>query len=144
MFTFSCKISPSSPLLRGCHGTRSSPEPLAPTSPVALDRFGHCMASRKRLGAITLILSLFSTSALAAPCPIVAKVDGMVCDICARSVEKLLGEKPGVEKTEIDLDTGEVRIFTRPGETLDDEEVKQVIFYSGYDLAGISRECKTE
>lgn len=64
----------------------------------------------------------------------VYRVTGMTCAHCAGAVSTELGELPGVEHVDVDLDTGEVAVTSEA--PLDDGAVAQAIEDAGYALAG--------
>ncbi len=68
------------------------------------------------------------------------KVNGMVCDFCAQSVWKVFEDYEGVEKVDIDLDTGIVMVHMKPDQTLSEDELNKAITYAGYDLVSIERQ----
>ena len=67
-------------------------------------------------------------------------VSGLVCDFCARGLEKLFDTKEEVEKIEVDLAGGKVVIFLKPGQQLDDSEVTKTINDNGISVEKITRE----
>ena len=71
---------------------------------------------------------------------VTAKVNGMVCDFCARAVTKVFGKEDAVENVHVDLDNGEIHVTLKPGTTLSDERVETLVKKSGYDLVSIKRE----
>ncbi len=91
---------------------------------------------------VAAALALLSAPAvLAAPAQRVAvRVNGLVCDFCARSIEALLKRREDVERVHVDLDRGEVHLALRPGSTLTDPELAKLITDSGYAVAAIRRE----
>ena len=68
-----------------------------------------------------------------------AKVKGMVCDFCARAVEKVFGREDAVEAVSVDLDEGAIRIAFKPGQSLSDERIGELVKKSGYALTAIER-----
>lgn len=70
---------------------------------------------------------------------VVARVNGMVCDFCARAVTKVFGREDAVAGIDVDLDAGAIRIALKPGETLADERIAELIRDSGYALVAIER-----
>ena len=68
-------------------------------------------------------------------------VNGLVCDFCARAVEKVFGEQEGVTGVDVDLNAGKVVVATEAGVEIDDETVTTLIQDSGYNLVGIARGC---
>ena len=70
---------------------------------------------------------------------ITARVHGMVCDFCARSLTKVLGKNDAVEDVAIDLTDKTVTILVKEGETLSDEAVREAVTHAGYNLAALER-----
>jgi len=66
-------------------------------------------------------------------------VKGMVCDFCARSVEKTFSSTKVVESVNVDLDLGVIKLKLKEGETLSDEKIKKLIKANGYALESIER-----
>jgi mercuric ion binding protein len=85
-----------------------------------------------------VILVGLSGSALAET--IKTKVNGMVCAFCATGIEKTFRKQPEVATVKVDLPTKLVTITTKPGKTLSDAKIKEVITYSGYTMGRIVRE----
>lgn len=69
------------------------------------------------------------------------KVNGMVCDFCARALEKVFSKRDEVEAIKVDLDAGVVRITTKPNQTIDDASINELITDSGYDISAIEKGC---
>lgn len=69
----------------------------------------------------------------------VIQVNGLVCDFCAQSLEKVLGRKPEVARVSVDMDAQQVRIGFRPGRSLPDEELRRLITNAGFATVSISR-----
>jgi copper chaperone CopZ len=66
-------------------------------------------------------------------------VNGMVCAFCATGIEKTFRKQPEVESVEVDLASKLVTIKTKPGKTLTDAKVKEIVTYSGYTMGKIVR-----
>lgn len=79
-------------------------------------------------------------TATSAQTMVTAKVNGMVCDFCARAVTKVFGKQDAVEYVHVDLDNGEIHVTLKPGAALSDETVADLVNKSGYDLVAIERE----
>ena len=101
--------------------------------------------------ALAAALSLAATPALAAPetpaaeSPVkgefvTAHVNGLVCDFCAQSIQKVFKKEAAVKGVHVDLDAGEVHISMNPGQTMDDAAIEKLIRKSGYALTRIDRE----
>jgi copper chaperone CopZ len=85
-----------------------------------------------------IILSGLSVSAIAET--IRTTVNGMVCAFCATGIEKTLRKQPEVATVHVDLPKKVVTITTKPGKTLSDAKIKEVVTYSGYTMGKIIRE----
>lgn len=79
-------------------------------------------------------------SSIATQTMVTAKVNGMVCDFCARAVTKVFGKEDAVENVHVDLDNGEIHVTLKSGAELSDERVESLVKKSGYDLVSIERE----
>lgn len=71
---------------------------------------------------------------------VTAKVNGMVCDFCARAVTKVFGKEDTVENVHVDLDKGEIHVTLKAGADLSDDTVADLVKKSGYDLVSIERD----
>ena len=88
---------------------------------------------------ITLIIAFGLTAVVSAE-TIHTTVNGMVCAFCATGIEKTFRKQPAVESVMVDLPSKQVTIKTKPGKTLSDAEIKEVVTYSGYTMGKIVRE----
>ena len=66
-------------------------------------------------------------------------VHGMVCAFCATGIEKTFRKQPEVATVHVDLPKKTVTITTKPGTTLSDAKIKEVVTYSGYTMGKIER-----
>lgn len=64
-------------------------------------------------------------------------VNGLVCDFCATSLEKVFGKQEAVDSVKVDLDKQAISIHFNEGQKLDDEAITQLITDSGYNVRGI-------
>lgn len=87
-----------------------------------------------------VILATLSGSAWAET--IHTSVHGMVCAFCATGIEKTFRKQPEVASVKVDLPKKLVTITTKPGTTLSDAKIKEVVSYSGYKMDKIVREKK--
>jgi copper chaperone CopZ len=67
-------------------------------------------------------------------------VNGMVCAFCATGIEKTFRKQSEVATVHVDLPKKTVTITTKPGKTLTDAKVKEIVTYSGYTMGKIIRE----
>jgi copper chaperone CopZ len=70
------------------------------------------------------------------------KVNGLVCDFCARAINKVFSAKPQVSNTDVDLENGRISIIFNANQNIEDDELKKLIINSGYDVVAIERSCK--
>jgi len=70
---------------------------------------------------------------------LVANVNGLVCDFCAQSIRKIVGQEDAVQKVHVDLSKGQVRIDLKPGKKLDDAAIEKLIRKAGYSLVSVDR-----
>ena len=70
---------------------------------------------------------------------VTAKVNGMVCDFCARAVTKVFSKEDAVESVNVDLDNGEIHVTLKAGKDLADDTVETLVIKSGYTLVSIER-----
>lgn len=66
-----------------------------------------------------------------------AKVDGLVCDFCARAVEKVFGKQDEVSSVKVDLGEKLITIILKAGKQMDDAKITKLITDSGFKLVGI-------
>jgi mercuric ion binding protein len=87
---------------------------------------------------LTLIILIgLSSSGLAET--IETTVNGMVCAFCATGIEKTFRKQHEVATVKVDLPKKLVTITTKPGQTLSDAKIKEVVTYSGYTMGDIVR-----
>lgn len=72
---------------------------------------------------------------------VTAHVNGLVCDFCAQSIQKLFGREAAVSGVHVDLGKGEVHIAMKPGQTMEDAAIEKLIRKSGYSLVKLEREA---
>lgn len=69
------------------------------------------------------------------------QVNGLVCDFCARALEKVIGKREDVAGIDVNLDSSQVEIAMKPGKTIDDITLTQLIKDSGYNVVSINKGC---
>ena len=72
------------------------------------------------------------------------EVEGVVCDFCAQSIEKVFMKQPGVEVVYVNLDRGDVHIkmadvFKDDEDGISDIRIKKLFKDSGYNVTSIIR-----
>jgi len=87
-------------------------------------------------------IGLFITPAYADTVKIV--VNGMVCDFCARAIEKVFSRHEAVDSLSVDLDEQLITVDVKDGQVLDDEAITKMVNDSGYALVDITRGAEDE
>ncbi len=100
----------------------------------------------KKLIFNTLIVTLLALPAMAMESgkTVYADVNGLVCDFCARALEKVFSKQEEVSTISVDLDTKVITIELKEGQSLSEDKITQLITDSGYDVRGIRYEPVTE
>lgn len=93
----------------------------------------------KKLFLTTAVLASLSIPAFAMHPggTVYADVNGLVCDFCARALEKVFGKKEAVDNIKVDLDTKVITIHFNEGQSLDEETITKLITDSGYNVQAI-------
>ena len=66
-------------------------------------------------------------------------VNGLVCDFCAGSIEKMFEKKEAVSRISVDLENMLITIFLKDNQKLNDETIIEIIKDSGYDVTKVKR-----
>jgi len=66
-------------------------------------------------------------------------VKGLVCDFCARAIEKVFMKEKSVAGLTVNLEEKEIKIFTKKGMNIDDDIIREKIKDSGYIVSSIER-----
>lgn len=100
---------------------------------------------------LTIIILLLNTPALAgdegahktvianADHAITAQINGLVCDFCARALEKVFAKRDEVSGIDVNLDTKLVTIGFKKGGNIDDATITKLITDAGYNVVKINR-----
>lgn len=93
----------------------------------------------KKLLLTTALLVSLSIPAFAAHPggTVYADVNGLVCDFCARALEKVFGKQEAVDSINVDLDEKVITIHFNEGQSLNDETITRLITDSGYNVREI-------
>ena len=68
----------------------------------------------------------------------VVNVNGMVCDFCARGIEKTFVKDKGVKRVDVDLERGKVLIAYTKEKEIDFDEIKSKILSNGQNAIDFS------
>ncbi len=72
---------------------------------------------------------------------VLVKVNGLVCDFCARAVEKVFGRRKEVAGIQVDMDQGQISIVLHPDNAIDDTTLEKLVTDSGYNMVSIQKGC---
>ena len=72
------------------------------------------------------------------------EVEGLVCDFCAQSIEKVFMKQPGVAVVYVNLDRGNVHIkmadvFKKDEDGISDIRIRKLFKDAGYNVTNITR-----
>jgi hypothetical protein len=88
----------------------------------------------------------FAQSVVAAPgaeatdgAGVLVRVNGLVCDFCTRAVEQTFKRRPEIAAVSVDLGAKTVRLSFKPGRTLAEAKIKDLITRSGYAFVSMER-----
>ena len=92
------------------------------------------------LDTVALTRSAEITAALdAGGSPVVVKVLGVVCDFCAKAMDKTFGKRAEVAAVYVDLDTKTLNLVLKSGQMIDDEMIGKLVKKAGYKVDRIYR-----
>lgn len=63
--------------------------------------------------------------------------NGLVCDFCARALEKVFMKQDGVTGIDVNLDNGIILISLKDGTTMDDATITKLVTDAGYNVGSI-------
>ncbi len=89
---------------------------------------------------LTLTLLLISLPAFASVNTAYVNVNGLVCDFCARALEKIFSKQDAVQDIDVNLDTKIITVNFIDGQNLDNETLTRLITDAGYAVEAINRE----
>src|SRR5690349_7756371 len=69
----------------------------------------------------------------AAPATLDLSINGMSCANCVRHVREAIESVPGVERAEVELETGSAAVHWQPGAALDQGAVFRAVREAGYE-----------
>ncbi len=92
----------------------------------------------KKLIIAMAVAVLWNAAAFAAGTLYELRVDGLACPYCAYGIEKKLKKTKGVEKIEIDLNKGVVRVKVAEGVRLTESQMAKLINDAGFTLRGMT------
>lgn len=94
----------------------------------------------KKLFLTMAIILTFSTPAFASPASIYVDVNGLVCDFCARALEKVFSKQETVNNINVDLETKVITVNFNDNQSLDSDTITKLITDAGYNVVAIRDE----
>ena len=91
----------------------------------------------------TLLIAILLSTNATADHPggtVYADVNGLVCDFCARAIEKVFSKRSEVNAINIDLDEKVIMIHFAEDQSLADATIIEMINDSGYDVRALRYE----
>lgn len=92
---------------------------------------------------LTLITLTFANPAFAElatkPGDAHISVNGLVCDFCARALEKIFSKEESVSSIDVNLDTKIIKVDFQDGQNLNDARLTKLITDAGYNVESIHR-----
>lgn len=64
-------------------------------------------------------------------------INGMVCSFCVQGVERKIRGLSATQNVKIDLSKRIVQVWVRPGETIQDDQLRKLIRDAGFDVREI-------
>ncbi|MEK9657255.1 MAG: heavy metal-associated domain-containing protein [bacterium] len=119
----------------------------------------------KKIGMLISIICLFNMSIILGQAPIdkaenkhknkqtvkegddktvTSYVEGMVCDFCARGLEKVFAQHAAVASINVSLEEGTVSIKMKPNKTVSNEKITELIKNNGLSVRQIVRSKEKE
>ncbi len=86
---------------------------------------------------------MFAPSAFAGEI-VKVNVNGMVCDFCARAIEKVFMKQEAIESITVNLTDKQITATMKDNQNIDDETITKMVTDSGYAITSIERENNNE
>lgn len=67
------------------------------------------------------------------------RVNGLVCDFCVQAVTRTFRRQPAVADVHVDLDAKVIHLRFKPGRSMPDAAIADLVTKSGYNVVGIER-----
>ncbi|MBW7909917.1 MAG: heavy-metal-associated domain-containing protein [Alphaproteobacteria bacterium] len=68
-------------------------------------------------------------------------VNGLVCDFCARTLEKIFMKRSDVAGIDVSLDESRILISMQNGKDIEDAELNKLVTDAGYNISAITRKA---
>jgi len=64
--------------------------------------------------------------------------NGLICDFCARTLEKIFMKQDTVAGIDVNLDQGKILISLKDGATMEDATIQKLVSDAGYNISAIT------
>jgi copper chaperone CopZ len=71
---------------------------------------------------------------------VTVNVSGLVCDFCARAVEKVFGKEESIKDVKVDLDAKTILLNFKDKQNIDDAKITELVTNAGYKVVSIIRQ----
>ena len=93
---------------------------------------------------VAIVLTIFVAISVSHSKSIHVDVEGLVCDLCAQSIQKVFLKQPGVEKVDVNLNNGRVIIkmadvFQDDEDGISNDRIEKLFLDAGYGVTAIMR-----
>ena len=94
---------------------------------------------------VAIVLTIFVAISVSHSKTIYIDVQGLVCDFCAQSIDKVFSKQVGVEKVDVNLNNGKVTVkmadvFEDNEVGITDETIIKLLQDAGYEVSSIKRD----
>lgn len=86
-----------------------------------------------------LSLLLIPSTLLAKESSATVNVNGLVCDFCARAVEKVFKKQEAIKDVKVDLDAKTIALQFKDSQNIDDKIITKLVTDAGYKVVSIIR-----
>ena len=93
---------------------------------------------------VAIMLTIFVAISVSHSKTIYIDVQGLVCDFCAQSIDKVFSKQVGVEKVDVNLNNGRVTIkmadvFQDDEDGISNDRIEKLFLDAGYGVTAIMR-----
>ena len=86
------------------------------------------------------ILTMLPSVSFATSQSVTINVSGLVCDFCARAIEKVFGKEEAIKDVKVDLDAKTILLNFKDRQNIDDTKITELVTNAGYKVVSIIRE----
>ena len=86
------------------------------------------------------IVTMLPSLSYATSQSVTVNVSGLVCDFCARAIEKVFGKQESIETVIVDLDAKTIVLNFKDKQNMDDTKITELVTNAGYKVVSIIHE----